>query len=286
MRRRYGAPYCLIHRADLQGILLEAVRQHPHIAIRLHADVHDVRATEGGVVLRAGGRGALTDVLVAADGVGSRIRTDHFGHPGPRSAGRTAWRATLAAEDAPRSLRRDATGLWLGPGAHLVHYPVRGGRQINVVAIAEGTPDAPVPPMRAFCPIVRQLVDAVPAWTLWPLFDVDAGKAWVRGRVVLVGDAAHAMLPTAAQGGAQAIEDAWVLAEALANKPDDPPAALAGFERVRRPRVERIAAEARRNLLIYNLRGFSALARNAFLLALPAKLHLTRLDWLFAWKPD
>jgi len=283
-RRRYGAPYALIHRADLQAALYAAIRRRDGIAIRLPAEVHDVRATESGVTFRAAGQSFRADVLVAADGINSRLRTGYFAHSAPRPLRKTAWRATLPAALAPASAPLDVTGLWLGAGGHLVHYPVQAGTSLNLVAIADEGSSSTRPPNEPFGPSARQLMESVPAWTRWPLFYNDPTPPWTRGRVVLVGDAAHAMAPSAAQGGAQAMEDAWVLAAALSARPDEPAEALLAYERERRPRVVRVAREARRNLAIYNLDGIAALARNAILTALPTNVLTSRLDWLFNWQ--
>jgi salicylate hydroxylase len=286
VRRRYGAPYCVIHRADLQAGLLATASRKAEITLHLGHEVADVHGSESGVSFRAGGETRRADVLVAADGVHSRIRRRYFGHAASTSFGCTAWRATVPAAMAPGSLRLDATGLWLGAGGHLVHYPIQRGASLNVVVIADGESDAPVPPKRPFGRMARRLIDAVPAWTPWPLAGVDPTRRWARERVALIGDAAHAMAPSAAQGGAQAIEDAWVLAAELARKPAQADTALIAYERVRRPRVERVAAAARRNLRIYDLSGTSAAARNFILEVLPARLLLSRLDWLFGWRPE
>ncbi|MGH6926399.1 MAG: FAD-dependent monooxygenase [Propylenella sp.] len=284
-RQRYGAPYCLIHRADLQAGLLAAARRSPAIGLRLGAEVGAPGASADGVMFTVAGEERRADVLVAADGLRSSIRTGHFGHPGAEPLGRTAWRATLSAQDIPNQIPRDVTRLWLGPGGHLVHYPVRGGKELNVVAIAGGESGA-APPKKPFSREARRLIDAVLRWTPWPLYGVDATRAWVRGRVALTGDAAHAMAPSAAQGGAQAIEDAWVLASALARWPDDPSAALRAYERARRPRVEKIAREALRNLAVYNLGGLPAAARNIVLGAMSPERLLSPLDWLYGWKAE
>jgi salicylate hydroxylase len=285
-RKRYGAPYLLIHRADLQAGLLDAARREERISVHLHAEVHDIRATDGGAAFDAGGRSHRADLLIAADGVHSGIRTGYFGHAGPEPIGFTAWRATLAAADVPSPIPRDSTGLWLAPGAHLVHYPVRGGAELNIVAIARTAAPAAAPPQERLGSVLRPLIGRVRNWRPWPLLAVDPTRAWARGRVALIGDAAHAMSPSAAQGGAQAIEDAWVLARSLADGADDPTTALLSYESGRRSRVERIAREARRNLIVYDLPRFPAVGRNVLLRALPATLFLSRLDWLFDWKPE
>jgi len=284
-RRRYGAPYRLVHRADLQAALLTAIGREPSIALRRGEEVDGVAETDRKVRFRAGGRQSQADLLIAADGIHSHTRTRYFGYRGPAPLGRTAWRAMLPSVDVPETVSLDETGLWLGPGAHLVHYPVRRGAALNLVVIGEG-PARTRPPRGPFGRKAQQLLDAVPAWTPWPLSAVDTSRPWARGRVLLVGDAAHAMAPSAAQGGAQAIEDAWFLAQALAHDPAAPVDALARYERARRPRVERIVTEAARNLAIYNLRGLPAFARNLALRTSPALLLLMRLDWLFTPDPS
>jgi salicylate hydroxylase len=282
-RIRHGRPYCVVHRADLQDALLGVAERRGNIALHLGAEVRAVGETNDGIAFRAGGADRRADVLVAADGVNSDLRPSHFGHPSARPTGHVAWRATLTEPDIPHAFRRDVTGLWLAAGAHLVHYPLRGGKCLNVVAIAAAPVSATPPP--CFGAALLPLMKAVPSWTPWPLLELDPSPSWVRGRGVLIGDAAHAMLPTAAQGGAQAIEDAWVLAQCLAagGSVGD---ALAAFERLRRPRVERVVRHARRNIAIYELKGFAAVARNTALKGLPASLLLSRLDWLFSWTPQ
>lgn len=284
-RRRYGAPYALIQRADLHAGLLAAARRQVRVAIRLGAPVKDITTDDGGVSFRAGPESLSADLLVAADGVRSDIRTGFFGHPGAEESGHIAWRATLARADIPEGISRDSTGLWLGPGAHLVHYPVHGGAKLNLVVIAEASEPSPTPPVERFGAAAGALLAVIPDWTFWRVLTVDATRQWTRGPVALIGDSAHAMVPSAAQGGAQAIEDAWVLAEALHAQPADPARALVAFERVRRARVERTVREAGRNLTIYHLGGLSAVLRNAAISLLPRPLHIARLDWIYGWKP-
>ena len=279
VRERYDAPYCTLHRADLQAALLATARRHASIAFHLSSDVGDVSVTEMDVAFTAGGERRRSELLIAADGVHSAIRTELFRHPGPTSFGRSAWRAVLPVESAANRVSLDEVGLWLGAGGHLVHYPIAGGAKLNVVVIAAGETSKPT--VAPFAGAARRLIDDIASWELSPLVGVDPSRSWTAGRVALIGDAAHAMAPSAAQGGAQAIEDAWALAAAIAREPSDPPAAIAAYELVRKPRVERVGRMSSRNLQLYEMRGVPALLRNSLLRVLPARLLISQLDWLY-----
>lgn len=285
-RRRYGAPYCVIHRADLQRILSEAAEAEPKIRIRLGAEIKNVRQDGNEVTFAVGDKALSADLLIAADGIHSVIRTDTLALPAPASPARYAWRTSIASDDLPAGIERDATGLWLAPDCHLVHYPVRAGRQINLVLIAASDKAAPGELLRQLAAPACDLAGMQTGWIGWPLQIIDPALPWVRGRIALIGDAAHAMLPTLAQGGAQAIEDAYVLADCLAAAPDRPAAALQRYERRRKTRVIRIANEAARNATIYGLGGLAATARNAAIALLPGRMHLHRLDWLYRLPED
>ena len=283
-RSRYGSPYLLAARADLQAALLARARRIGGISIRLGAEVADVSTHAAGVRFRAGGQACTAEVLIAADGIHSTVRTGFFGYPGPEPTGLTAWRAAVALREAPQLFSRDSTVLWLAPRAHLVHYPVAGGDRLNLVIIARSAP-SPKPPVLRFEPPLGALLDHDLIWRCWPILTSDPARPWIKGPVALIGDSAHAMLPTAAQGGAQAIEDAWVIAEALAAEPADPAGQLDAFARQRRPRVSRVVREGRRNVTLYGLSGIPASLRNLAIAALPARFHLARLDWLYGWRP-
>lgn len=283
---RYGGPYFTLGRADLQSGLLTAAHRRSAITLHLGAEVNDVREADQVVAFQVGREQRRSAVLVAADGVRSQIRTGYLGQPQPRPLQHTAWRALLPDADIPASVDRREVGLWLGAGCHLVHYPIGGPAasevRLNLVLIG---PAAATPPRPPFGRVARSILDCASAWKATELFCVEPSAPWVKGRVALVGDAAHAMSPSAAQGGAQAIEDAWVLAAEIANA-SSAQTALARYQQARRPRVERVARLAARNLTAYELRGLSALFRNALLKALPARLALSQLDWLFGWRPQ
>jgi salicylate hydroxylase len=218
----------------------------------------------------------------------------------PVWSGRTAWRATLRAADAPAFARRLETGLWLGPHAHLVHYPLREGTLINVVAITEdpwraegvadlwsvaGRREGIVPGFARWHREARDLVEAVTEWRRWPLFDRNPVRRWSLDRVVLVGDAAHPMLPFFAQGAAQAIEDAAALGRAFARDGGDVPAALKAYETTRTKRAGAVVLASRRQGAIYHLRGPVALARDLVMHRLGAHGMMSRLDWLYNYTP-
>ncbi len=283
IERRHGAPYLVIHRAALQSILLDAVADHPAIALTLDTPLEEARSRDDAATFRVGGADKTADLLVAADGLNSRIRKTVFGAPGPDDTGAVAWRATIGTDDAPAFVARNATRLWMAPQTHLVSYPIDSGRAINLVLIARGSEVGGAAPFDRLHPSLHSLRDAA-EWLRWPLRMNRSPRSWVRGHIVLIGDAAHAMLPTAAQGGAQAIEDGWTLAAAIGRNFCDG-TALNRWSASRIARVGRIHAEASRNLRIYGLSGAAALARNAAVAALPARLHLARLDWLYGEDP-
>ena len=300
--RRYGAPYWVIHRGDLQTVLVEAVRAHPGITLHLGARVEDFRPAEAGVTISA--RSPQGDVehrgaaLIGADGLWSSLRGSLGHRRTPRFAGHSAWRALAPAEAVAPELRAPAVNLWLGSAAHLVHYPVRGGSLVNVVAImrddwretgwsapAERAESLARYSATAWSATARALLAAPRHWQKWALYDRSPLAHWGTGAVTLLGDAAHPMLPYLAQGAAMAIEDAAVLAQRLAETRDDPTAAMRRYERQRRSRTARAQRAARRNGTIYQLGGPAAALRSLALASLGGARLLARYDWLYGWTP-
>jgi len=295
---RWGAPYGVIHRADLQAVLLGAAEREA--AITLHYGCRLDAATEdaGGVTLRfVDGRQERAAALVGADGLWSSVRRSLGRTTPPRFAGRRAWRAVIATAEVPDLLRGAATGLWLGAGAHLVHYPVRGGDAVNLVAVTRDDDASPgwstpqdiarlVPHFAGWDRGIRALLGAHRDWRTWPLFDRPADAALAQGRIALLGDAAHPMLPFVAQGGAAAIEDAAVLAAAMARPGAGGIAeSLARYSAERLPRVTKLQAEARSNGARYHWSWPLSAARDAGLAAIGGRRLLERYNWIYGWKP-
>jgi salicylate hydroxylase len=299
---RYGAPYWVIHRGDLQAALAAAVAQKLDITVRLGMHVDDFAVHRNGVTVSAHGRTGSTDhhgtALIAADGLWSTTRARLGYGEAPRFSGRTAWRALVRAKDISPEFATPLIQIWLGRNAHLVHYPVRGGSLINVVIIMEDSWDAPgwsEPAARAdllsrisarhWAPQALALLGASDAWLKWALYDRRPILRAVSGPVALLGDAAHPMLPYLAQGAAIAIEDAAVAAQCLARMPHDPAAALRSYWAERRARAWKVQRAAARNGRRYQLKGVPAMMRNAAMRMLGGVRLLRHYDWIYDWRP-
>jgi salicylate hydroxylase len=294
---RWGAPSLTIHRADMQAILLEAARAEPTIDIRSGHEVTGFALDGSGVVVAA--RYGLIrlnlqcDLLIGADGLHSVVR-DKLNVPGaPRYTGQHAWRALIPMADVRQNLHTNVTSLWLGAKTHLVHYPLRGGSVMNVVAIVEAGQE-PIgnswselaDPMRLHTAFARwhkdarALLHAAPEWRRWQLFDRDPTPHWGDGPVTLLGDAAHPMLPFLAQGASQAIEDAAVLARHLAAS-QSVALAMRDYEAARFARTARVQNEARSQAQIYHMSGPAAFARDMAMSLMGGKRLMARYDWLY-----
>ena len=292
---RHGRPYWHLHRADLLDVLETGARA-AGVAIELGARVARIEAEGPGPrVWTASGGCHSADVVIAADGARSRVRTDLFGGGVPRYAGCVAWRALVPSRRLAAPHPKVARVV-MGPGRHVVSYPLRQGTLVNLVAIEERArgadegwmvPGDPAERRAAFAgwaPEVTDLVGQVEQVFVWGLYDHEPLPEWARGSVAMMGDACHPMLPFIAQGAGMGLEDAWVLADALDRAPDIP-AGLADYVARRRPRAERVQRAAATNARIYHLSspgprwvahlGMRALSRFA-----PERM-LGRFDWLY-----
>ncbi len=282
-----AAPFLAVSRADLQGEMVAQVLDSPLIAIRAGLTFQTaidagkrVKAvfTQGEVPIQM-----EADVLIGADGVWSAVRTLVPGHAQTRHSGYTAWRATVPVKKGlPAALRnlcdQQSVGAFLSSGVHLVAYPLRRGTMLNLVLI---TLDMTVlaDALGAFEPELARCLGAVENWRSWPLHSCSKDGAWTSGRIALIGDAAHAMTPFAAQGACMAIEDGVSLADCV-SKGGDVAAALVTYEQLRKPRVAKVAARGMLNRFAYHASGPTALARNIFF-ALRGQGLMRQLDWLY-----
>ena len=299
--RRWGAPYLVIHRADLQTVLAAAAASLPAITLHLGNEVagigHDGEGASIGLK-----RGLLTmrergDVLIGADGLRSLVRERiGLGAAGaPTFCGRMAFRATVDARQLAARWSAEEVTLRLGAKAHLVHYPLRGGSIVNLVAVIEskGRVDSDDPwdgaadrialeqAFRGWSQDVRALIGDADNWRAWPLFVRPPIAQFSLGPIALIGDAAHPMAPFLAQGAAQAIEDADALARRLAES-NDVAAALAAYSGERVARATRVQRDALAQGRIYHMSGPMALARDLTMRALGPDRLLQRYDWLYA----
>jgi salicylate hydroxylase len=293
---RYGAPYLTIARQDLHGALLDAARRMPNITLTSGVRATDWTSPNDGVAVSGSGLSQPVEgrALVAADGVHSALRGKLS--PGSRSlpSGKTALRAV--ATFSRRSQEDNAVCVWMGPNAHLVHYPIGAAGQINIVAVLR---DQDVPPDDG-APLdsdqlqtvfgkwsfeAQLLVAGAKSWTRWPLLTMPPVARWSRGAAALLGDAAHPVLPFLASGAVMAIEDAAVIAQELGRSPRDPKTAFLRYEERRRPRLAQLAAAVARTGDIYHMSGPMRQARNLVLGLLPPRMLLARNDWLYGFRP-
>jgi salicylate hydroxylase len=293
--RRWGAPYLVIHRADLQSALVEAAAGLPNLALSLATEVVDAAVEGAGVVVALKRGGAVAretgELLIGADGLSSRVRARiGFGAAdAPPFSGLVAFRAVVDAGRAPKRAQASEVTLRLGAGAHLVCYPLRGGAIVNLVAVIEaarpGDADDRAALDRAaagWSRDARALIAAAAGnWRAWPLRLRPPLARFSLGPIALVGDAAHPMTPFLAQGAAQAIEDADALERRLAET-TDAQSALAAYSRDRVARAARVQRDALMQGRVYHLGGPFAFARDLALAALGPEGMLKRLDWLYA----
>jgi salicylate hydroxylase len=311
---RYGAPFWTVRRADLQTALLDTARSMPGITLLVDRSVTGFAAREDGfeVSLKRGSGQSETlasAFLVGADGLWSSLRHAMGHSTRPVFSGYEAWRTLIRADAAPAFMRQPRIALWMGHGRHGVHYPVSAGAEINLVLVRKATisPAAleewSLPPIpreiaslgdNAAIPL-KHLIAAAPSWRRWPLFDsppVTMGSRRIAdGRVALIGDAAHAVLPFMAQGAALGIEDAYELASMIApalgsemsrHRHD----AIARFNASRLPRATRLHHTARRNGARYHMGKPWSLARDSVIRHLGSQGMLARHDWIYGWKPE
>jgi salicylate hydroxylase len=293
---RHGAPYGVLHRGDLHDALRSAVASMPAVTSRHGASVIAAQSDADSVTVElASGETMKGALLIGADGIWSTARRTVMGAPPLTFTGKCAIRTVIPIDAVPPGISTVDTTIWLRPAAHVVHYPVRAGRELAIVAIFDDpalgeTWSQLVDPARvsdrtrSFPPALRLLLQQPAQWRQWSLYTPAAPFPWIEKRVVLIGDAAHPPLPFLAQGGVMALEDAIVLAELLKTvSTQDMPVRLNDFERLRRPRTTRVMETSAKNGRAYHLDGLMRRTRNTVLAATPPHLFMRQYDWLYGW---
>jgi salicylate hydroxylase len=295
---RYGAPYYHVHRADLMSILSKALRARAPNAVHMDKEAKGYAQIGDNVTLSFADNTRVTgDVLIGADGIHSAIRSQMLGAMPARFTGNVAWRVVVPAAKLPKSLVPPTACVWVGPGRHAVTYYLRRGELVNFVGVVErtdwqneswterGDKTDLTTDFKDFAKPIGAIIDQAADCYRWALFDRDPLEEWCRGRVTLLGDACHSMLPFLAQGAVMSIEDAWVLSRQLKSAREIP-AALKAYEAARKPRTSKVQLGARKQMGLYHKRGLPAqfatygpvwLAARA----MPSFVH-TRNDWLYS----
>ncbi|MDA7418546.1 3-hydroxybenzoate 6-monooxygenase [Xenophilus arseniciresistens] len=293
-RQRFCNPYAVIHRADVHGSLLEGAQATGRIEIATGTTVQRVEQDGAGVtVLCAGGRQFRGQALIGADGVKSAVRRQYVGDEA-RVSGHVVYRAVVERADFPPDLRWNAASIWVGPNCHLVHYPLRGGEQYNVVvtfhsreqeewSVREGSREEVLSYFEGICPRARQLIELPKDWKRWATADREPIAQWVFGRAALLGDAAHPTLQYLAQGACMAMEDAVTLGQALRVHHNRFDAAFALYQRSRVARTARVVLSAREMGRIFHAHGVERLVRNELWKDRTPERFYDAMEWLYGW---
>jgi 2-polyprenyl-6-methoxyphenol hydroxylase-like FAD-dependent oxidoreductase len=293
-RQRFGNPYAVIHRVDVHQSLLEGAQETGRVEFHTSARVeHIEQAADRVTVTCANGQTYTGGALIGADGVRSIVRALYVNDP-PRVTGHVVYRAVIDKPDFPENLRWNAASIWVGPNCHLVHYPLRGGEQYNVVVtfhsrqqeawgVTEGSPEEVQSYFQGICPKARQLIDLPRSWKRWATADREPIDNWTFGRATLLGDAAHPTTQYMAQGACMAIEDAVTLGEALRVNGNDFAGAFALYQRSRIARTARIVLSSREMGRIYHAKGVERLVRNDLWRGRPPERFYDALEWLYGW---
>jgi 3-hydroxybenzoate 6-monooxygenase len=296
-RTRFGNPYAVIHRADVHASLLEGALATGRIEVCTSTTVQRVEQDASRVTaIDSRGGQHHGQALIAADGVKSAVR-QQFVADEARVSGHVVYRAVVDKADFPADLRWNAAAIWVGANCHLVHYPLRGGEQYNVVvtfhsrepetwSVREGSSAEVQSYFDGICPRARQLIDLPKSWKRWATADREPIAQWTFGRVTLLGDAAHPTLQYLAQGACMAMEDAVTLGEALRVHHNDFDAAFALYQNSRVTRTARVVLSAREMGRVFHAKGVERLVRNALWQGRTPERFYDAMEWLYGWRVD
>jgi salicylate hydroxylase len=296
-RTRFANPYAVIHRADVHKSLLEGVEATERI--EFHTSTRVERIEQHGdevAAIDSAGRAHTGIALIGCDGVKSAVRQQYVGDP-VRVSGHVVYRAVVDAREFPADLRWNAPAVWCGPNCHLVHYPLRGGDQYNVVvtfhstrqetwSVTEGSRDEVLAYFTGISERPRQLLHLPKSWKRWATADREPIGQWSHGRATLLGDAAHPMLQYLAQGACMALEDAVTLGEALRVHDHDFARAFAHYQRSRVARTARVVLSAREMGRIYHAKDVERLVRNDLWKGRTPERFYDAVEWLYGWRVE
>jgi 2-polyprenyl-6-methoxyphenol hydroxylase-like FAD-dependent oxidoreductase len=295
--KRFGNPYAVIHRADAHMALLDGAKASDRIEVSTGTQVQRVEQDDDGVTVFDSQGGQHRGVaLIGADGVKSAVRRQYVGDEA-RVSGHVVYRAVVDKKGFPVDLQWNAASIWVGPNCHLVHYPLRGGEQYNVVvtfhsrdkeewSVRMGSREEVLSYFDGICPKARQLIELPKDWSRWATADREPIGQWNFGRVTLLGDAAHATLQYLAQGACMAMEDAVTLGEALRVNDNDFEKAFALYQRCRVARTARIVLSAREMGRIFHAKGVERLVRNELWKNRSPERFYDAMEWLYGWNLD
>lgn len=280
--KRFGTPYRVAHRADLLRALVETARQSPHVTLETGKRVIAAHGKIGDVSVDfEDGQRQKGTAVIACDGIHSGLRLSIFPGRKPRNSGLVLWRALIPVALATPVIDPEAVSLWLRPGGHTVHYAVHGGRHISVVHVTrEGSAADVLPSFQGLANELAAFLSLAEDWQAWPALDLEPYGDWTAPWGVMLGDAAHATLPFLAQGAAMALEDACTLSKQVAAD-----APLKEIAAARSRRTARVQLQSRRQGTIYHAGGLLSHARNLTMAVLSEDRFLSRLAWLYDWRP-
>lgn len=296
-RQRFGNPYAVIHRADIHLSIFEAVQRNPLIQFRTSTQVRALTQDETGVtVTDQHGERYRADAVIGCDGVKSAIRQALIGDE-HHVTGHVVYRAVVDVQNMPNDLQINAPVVWAGPHCHLVHYPLRGGQQYNLVVtfhsreqeqwgVREGSKEEVLSYFEGIHPLPHQMLDRPTSWKRWATADRDPVERWSFGRATVLGDAAHPMTQYLAQGACQALEDAVTLGAAVAATGGDFEAAFTLYDKARIPRTARVLYSAREMGRLYHAKGVERLVRNSLWVGRTQQQFYDALQWLHGWRAE